>query len=42
MENKKKIAMVTCDNCHETFTGLTIKQAERYKQMHKCKGDQSE
>ncbi len=42
MEDKKKITTVTCEVCKEDFNGLTEKQAERYKQMHKCKGEKNE
>ena len=39
MENKKKIATITCVRCNKSFSGLTDKQAQRYMQIHKCKGD---
>ena len=42
MEDKKEFTMVTCEVCEENFTGLTEKQAERYKQMHNCKGKKDE
>jgi len=42
METKDKTATIECEVCEEEFTGLTEKQAERYKQMHNCKGKKDE
>ena len=42
MEDKRKIMTVTCIDCDETFSGLTEKQANRYMEMHKCKGEKNE
>lgn len=38
MEKKRKYHESSCEECKENFIGLTEKQAERYKQMHKCTG----